>query len=308
MGGMSQAWNGTGPVLVPLAVMLGAGCAAGVVLLAAGLMRRPETSPSSPKRGSGIGRALVFCRRPPVVGSVCAGVLAGALTGWPVAGALAAAGALTLPGLLGPDRAAERRMERMEAVATWTEMLRDTLAAAAGLEQALLATARVAPPAIRREVGILAEQINGGQALADALQQFADAVDDPAADTVVTVLKTASQQAAQIAPLLEALAEAVREQVAMHQRVAAGRTSARTSVRVCCGTTLLLAVGLVTFNRPYLEPFNGAVGQLALATSGGLFAASFAWLRNIAAIREAPRLLTPHTRSVPAAREAVTRS
>ena len=49
----------------------------------------------------------------------------------------------------------------------------------------------------------------------------------------------------------------------------------------------------MVFNRPYLEPFDSPVGQVALAVVGGLFACSFAWLHHIATIREAPRLLAP---------------
>ncbi|WP_326596590.1 type II secretion system F family protein [Streptomyces sp. NBC_01803] len=301
--------NGTESVVealaVPVAVALGAACVGGILLLAAGLRRWPARS--RPTGGS-----ASLARRLPVAwcgrrlgGAVCTGVVTGALTGWPVGGALAAVGAVTLPGLLGPDREAARRMQRMEAIATWTEMLRDTLSAAAGLEQALQATAEVAPPPLRKEVRALAGRIRGGQALPEALEAFAGEVDDAAADTVVTVLRMASQrQAAQLAPLLGSLADAVREQVAMRQRVAAERMSTRTSVRVCCATTFLLAVGLVCFNRPYLEPFNGPVGQLALAVAGGLFAASFAWLHSIAAMREAPRLLADG-RAAPAA-QAVT--
>ena len=94
---------------------------------------------------------------------MAAGVIAGALTGWPVGGLLVAVGVLALPDLLGPDRASAARVERMEAVATWTEMLRDTLSAAAGLEQAVLATAPLAPPALRDPVQALAGRIRSGQ-------------------------------------------------------------------------------------------------------------------------------------------------
>ena len=61
-----------------------------------------------------------------------------------------------LPRVLGRDPEHARRVARIEAVATWTEMLRDTLSAAAGLEQAILATAPLAPVAIRGEITELA--------------------------------------------------------------------------------------------------------------------------------------------------------
>jgi len=50
------------------------------------------------------------------------------------------------PGLLaGRSKGRDELMARVRAIAGWAEMLRDTLAGAAGLEQAIVATAPVAP-------------------------------------------------------------------------------------------------------------------------------------------------------------------
>ncbi|OIK01061.1 type II secretion protein F [Streptomyces sp. MUSC 14] len=229
-----------------------------------------------------------------VVASVTAGAVTGVLTTWPVAAVLTTVAVLTLPGLLGPDRHAARRTERMEALATWTEMLRDTLSAAAGLEQAVLATADIAPAALEREMQELAAAIRSGHPLSTALRAFAEDVDDPLADVVVAALvMAAEQQASHLAPLLGELAESVREQVAMRQRIDAGRASVRTGVRVTVLVTLGMVVGLVVFNRPYLDPFNTLTGQMVLAMVGALFTASFAYLTAIGRIEEPVRLISP---------------
>ncbi|MGP4115009.1 type II secretion system F family protein [Streptomyces sp. 4N509B] len=292
MSGITQL---VGAVAVPLGCVLGAATAVGVLLLAAGTRARPTRPPNQQRRGFGFGfvhRLPKSWRGPRLATAGVSGVVVGMLTGWPVGGFLAAVGVLTLPELLGPDRQAAAGLARMEAVATWTEMLRDTLSAAAGLEQAILATAPLTPPPLRDEVRTLAGRLKAGEPLPSALEGFGRDVDDPAADTVVTVLVMASRrQAARLGPLLGSLAGAVREQVAMRQRIAASRASTRTSVRVCCATTLALAAALVVFNRPYLQPFDSAAGQLALAAAGGLFAASFAWLGSMARIPAPPRLL-----------------
>ncbi|QHA07828.1 type II secretion protein F [Streptomyces broussonetiae] len=229
-----------------------------------------------------------------VVTSVTAGAVAGVLTTWPVAAVLTTVAVLTLPGLLGPDRHTARRTERMEALATWTEMLRDTLSAAAGLEQAVLATADIAPAALERELRELAFAVRSGHPLPAALRAFAEDVDDPLADVVVAALvMAAEQQASHLVPLLGELAESVREQVAMRQRIDAGRASVRTGVRVTVIVTLGMAVGLVVFNRPYLDPFNTLTGQVVLAMVGALFTASFAYLTAIGHIEEPVRLISP---------------
>ncbi|MFI0769226.1 type II secretion system F family protein [Streptomyces sp. NPDC021218] len=240
------------------------------------------------------GRLPVGWNRRRLTVAVVVGVMAGALTGWPVAAVLTTAALLTLPGLLGPDRAAAVRTERLQALALWTEMLRDTLSAAAGLEQAVLTTADIAPTALHRELGILATALRSGQPLPVVLRGFAEEVNDPLADVVVAALVMAAQrQASQLAALLGELADSVREQVAMRQRIDAGRASIRTGVRVTVTVTVGMAVGLTVVNRPYLDPFNTLTGQLVLAVVGALFALSFSWLAAIGRLDEPTRLLGP---------------
>ena len=98
-------------------------------------------------------------------------------------------------------------MARIETVAAWTEMLRDTLSAAAGLEQAIQTTVDTAPTAIRDEVHELSMRIERGDKLPDALAGLADDLSDPTADLVVSALVLASHhQARQLAELLGELA------------------------------------------------------------------------------------------------------
>ncbi|MFE1411350.1 transcriptional regulator [Streptomyces sp. NPDC058746] len=212
-------------------------------------------------------------RRIAVAGA--AAVLGGAVTGWPVAGILTAVAVLGLPQLLGRDKKAAARTEKLEAIAVWAEMLRDTLSAAAGLEQAILATAPVAPPALRTEINALSARIEGDKPLGEALRSLADEIEDPVADMVVAALVMAAErQARQLAALLGQLASATREQVSMRLRIDAGRARVRTSVRVITLTTLGMAVGLIVLNRSYLQPYSTSFGQLMLAVVGALFALS----------------------------------
>ncbi len=222
-----------------------------------------------------------------------AGLLAGVATGWIVGGVLAVGAVWFLPRLVGPDRVHVRRVARIEAVASWTEMLRDTLSAAAGLEQAILATAPLAPAAIRSEVVGLASRLQNGHRLAPALRQLAEELADPTADLVLAALVLAAEhQARQLGELLGSLTETARSQAAMRMRVETGRARTRTSVRVVVATTIAFAVGVVVFNRAYLTAYDSALGQAVLLVIGGLFATGFAWLVRIAAGRATARVLT----------------
>ncbi|MGW5053954.1 type II secretion system F family protein [Actinokineospora sp. NPDC004072] len=222
-----------------------------------------------------------------------AGVATGLLTGWVVGAVLAGLAVWALPRVLGRDPEHARRVARIEAVATWTEMLRDTLSAAAGLEQAVLATAPLAPTAIRGEVGELAAGIANGDRLAPALRRLGERLDDPVGDLVIAaLLLAAEQQTRQLADLLGSLADAARGQASMRMRVEAGRARTRTSVRVIVGTTLTFAVAVVLLNRDYMDAYDSAAGQIVLLGIGALFAGGFAWLHRTARIAQPNRFLS----------------
>jgi Flp pilus assembly protein TadB len=257
-----------------LAALLGAGCAAGVLLVAAGLAGVP--GPQSRHR-----RQLAWSRDTTVRVAGCLAVAAvvGAATRWPVGAVLAGMAAWALPAQLGGDRAQRRATVRTEAVAAWTEMLRDNLGAAAGLEQAILAAALAPPAAIRDEVLTLAGDIRAGTRLPQALATFRGHLADPTGDLVVRALsQAANRQASKLADLLTELADLARKRTAVRLRVAAGRARVRTSARFITATTLAFAVGLVVLNRGYLSAYDSAAGQLVLVLIGGLFAVGFAGL------------------------------
>lgn len=303
-------------ITTPIAVsaLFGLGTAAGLVLITIG-WRTTRTSTKDRRIRQRLTRAFghrKWDRRRVVRLAVAAGagLLAGVVTGWPVATMLTGAAVWFLPGLVGPDRGHTRRVARIEAVASWTEMLRDTLSAAAGLEQAILATAALAPAAIRGEVTALASRLENGQRLAPSLRHLADDLADPTADLVLAALVLAAEhQARQISDLLGSLATTAREQAAMRMRVETGRARTRTSVRVIVATTLAFAAGVVVFNRAYFTAYDTALGQSVLLGIGALFACGFAWLARIAGSGQPHRVLnlnpaqhhsTPHGTEQPA--------
>lgn len=221
-----------------------------------------------------------------------AGLVAGLFTGWPIAAAMTGAGAWFLPALLGRDMTGKAQIARTEAIASWAEMIRDTLSAAAGLEQSILATAVAAPPPIRATVTALAADIRSGTKLADALTAFGEEMADPIADMIVAALLMATRhQARNLAGAMGALADAARDQAALQMRTAADRARTRTSVRVIVGTVLGMAAGLIMLNRPYLSPYDSPVGQMVLAAVAGLFAFALSWLARIAKGKPVRRFL-----------------
>lgn len=244
-----------------------------IVLGARGTDRHPIRRPNSRRRLEGKTLQLAI--------AVGAAVLVGAGTGWPVAALLTAAACWGVPALFVESKSQAQVIAQVEAIAGWAEMLRDTMAGAAGLEQAIGASAPVAPLPIRRQVATLAARLER-ERLAPALRAFADEVADPTCDMVVaSLLLAAEHQASRLGELLGTLAASARDQATMRLRVEAGRARTRTSVKVIVGVTLGLAGFLAVLNHGYLAPYASPLGQLVLLLIGGLFAAAFAWLAKM---------------------------
>jgi hypothetical protein len=214
--------------------------------------------------------------RPGAIG-IGASVVVFALTGWPVLGLLTMIGSVVLPRVLS---GAQRRAatERSEAVARWIEMLRDTMAGAAGLEEAVAVTARRPPPAIRGAVQQFATRLHH-QPLPVALRSFARQVDDPGAELLTAALITAAtNETRDLGRLLSALADATHAQARMRHSIDTGRAQVRSATRLVLAVTLVFIVALLVFSREYLTPYATAEGQLWLALVGVVFFAALALL------------------------------
>lgn len=274
--------------------VLGAGAGIGVVILLAGasgrqLFDRTGTSRwHALVRGPGVRRGAV---------AAAVGLLVLTVTGWPVGGLLAAGAALVAPRLLGERGAREASIARTEAVATWTELIRDSMAAASGLEEAIVATGPIAPAALRREVALLVTRLRHSP-LPDALAAFGDDVRHPSADLVVAALTIAARmEASDLSSLLSRLAESIRGDARMRIRVDVGRARVRTATKVIVGVVAATIVLLAGLNRDYLEPYGTALGQVVLLVVAGIFATG-GWLLTRMAGIDVPDRFSARARTV----------
>lgn len=250
------------------ALLLGGLVGASCVLAVAGL--RPATATPRPRR---------VPLRPAAASAGAAAT--GILTGWPVLAVAVGAAVWWAPRPGAGRRHRQGQLERAEAVATWTETLRDLVGAARGIEGAVLASAPIAPPAIAEPVAALAARLDH-EAAAVVLGDFAAAVDDRTADLVAVVLRQAAEgQVRDVARLLGDLAGVAREEVARRRRDEAERARTRTSVRVVVVTTFVTAGLLVVLNRRYFAVFATGSGQVVLAAILAAAAAALAWLARL---------------------------
>jgi Flp pilus assembly protein TadB len=273
-----------------VAVLFGAAFGLGLWLVVTGARRvpRPPATPPSAvlARAAGGGGPVRLA------GTLAAAAVVLVLTGWPVGAILAGLTVWALPALFSGEKQRAARIARLEAIAAWTELLHATLGGAAGLEQAIVVTAPTAPEPIRAPVLMLAEALRGGTPLPQALRAFADDLADPTADVVIAALLLASRQAAgNLGAALAGLAAAARENVAARRRVEKSRARAATDARLVIATTLVMAVGLVVFNREFLSPYDSVAGQVMLAVIGAMFAIGIRWLHRMSRQAEPARVL-----------------
>src|SRR6266568_802896 len=226
--------------------------------------------------------------------ALAVGVVVAVVTRWPVVVVAAMALVWAWPWLLGSGGTDRAATVRLEALAVWTESLRDTIAAAVGLEQAIPATLGSAHASIRPQLARLCERMAAREPLVSALRKFADDMDDASADLVVAaVMLNAGLRGPGLHGTLSALAAATREELDMRRRVEAGRRGIRHGARIVIGVTLGAVALLATFNRAYLPPYGTPIGQVVLAGVVALFAAGFIWLRRLSTFDLPARFLAP---------------
>ncbi|GAA2012838.1 type II secretion system F family protein [Catenulispora yoronensis] len=271
------------------ALGVGAGIGGGAALLIAAIRGFPAKAEPAARRDAG---DLIRFLSTRAAAATVAGALVLAATRWPTAAV--AAGVLIffwnqLFGGLGAERAA---LARVEALASWTESLRDTIAGAVGLEQAIPATARAAAPAIREHLHTMVDRLRARMPLPQALEYFADDMDDASADLVIAALiLNARLRGPGLREVLGALAQSSREEVDMRQRVMAQRSSTRRSVQIVVAVSVAVVLGLAIFNKSFVEPYGTVTGQLVLVLVIALFAAGFFWLRRLSSIETPARFL-----------------
>jgi len=256
------------------------------------LIERGDDPPSNSRR---TGTSIITTDRVALRlgASAIAAAVVWRVTGWPVAAVAAAIAGMAAPSVQRISATRAESLARTEAVASWIEMLRDTMAGAAGLHEAITTSARVAPQAIREHVNTLAVR-SEHRPLTEALRQFAADLDDPIADSVVAALIiTVENQAGNLGPILTQIATNAREQAAMRIRVEASRSRTYVTVQFIVGVTVVFAAGLIVFARSYLAPFDLPAGQFVLAVILALFGAAAFGLARLGQPAPTARLFDP---------------
>ncbi|MCU7821755.1 type II secretion system F family protein [Kitasatospora sp. DSM 101779] len=291
-----------------LFVLCGLAVAGGLVALVAGLVGTREEKPEA-RPGSGRlhtfwygapgtaspGRART--RQVQAVLATAGGAGAWLFTGIPLTVLLLPLAVFGLPWLYDATRSDTRRIERLEALAEWTQRLADVLLLGVGLNQAIVTSRRTAPPALETQIGDLAARLQSRWRPEDALRAFGDELADATADKVLAaLLLRAGDSGPGLARALADIAESVREEVRQRRAIEADRAKHRTTVRWLVGI-ILVVIAAGALNPRYTAPYASVTGQVVLAVVAAAFVGVIAWMRSLAAHSPLPRLIEPDRRS-----------
>lgn len=190
------------------------------------------------------------------------------------------------------DHRGPGELQRVEALATWTEQLRDVLMAGDQPIGAIQATVATCPEPVRPQVRALASRL-GRQPEQVVLRQFADDLDDPTADLIAAGLLVALTKGGRAERVLSSLAQQARHQAERRKLLEAEREPARREVWWVTGLmTAQLVGGLVFARSSYLAPYRTLGGQVVLCALLGAFLALIVYVQRLSRFTRPARFLS----------------
>ena len=200
---------------------------------------------------------------------VAAVIAATAITRWWAIPMLAGVGFVFFAGRLGPAQSDDGVVVG-EAIASWSERVRDAIRAGAGLPAAIDASARTAPPPLAHAVRVLSATVTT-EGVAEGLARFCAEVDHRACDTIAIALVVADRRGGgELTRVLDAQISSVRHEIALYREEDAQRTRFRTGVRIVLGAFGSSALGFRLFAPEFFAPYQRPAGQVALLIIGSI--------------------------------------
>jgi len=216
-----------------------------------------------------------------ILGAAGGAIALFALSGWPVLAVFGGIGGWFAITLKNAKRERRAGIERVDAIATWVETIRDNISGAAGLQQALRNSGAHAPEPIRNEVRDLVLRLQH-EALVPSLRKFAADVAHPTSDMAVgCLILAASRSAGSLASVLANTAQAARDSAAMMRQIEAGRVASQSQAKMVGGISGAMTLYMIVSRREFVAPYDSLVGQIALTIMCAAVAGSVVMLHRL---------------------------
>ena len=213
-----------------------------------------------------------------------------------VFGVIVGAGVVLWPMVVGGGKAERAALAKLEALAHWTEALRDLAQKGSGLESVIPRTVDTASDVLVGPLRLMSRRLSVKVPLPEALSLFADEVDDASADTVVAALAlSARQRRGRLSDVLSTLSEALRDELEQRTKVMRERNVIRREAAQVAVLTGVLVTGASLFAPPSLPVDDDGAAQILPLLLAIAFVVVFSRVRKLAEPEPQPRFLSSAT-------------
>jgi tight adherence protein B len=250
----------------PTGALIGLTIAAGVLMIITGF-QQTEPRPVAPKPKRTIRPDID--RRILVTGIVCALVITAA-TDWWAAGIVLVGASVLVPLMLNERHGQVTDRERLSALASWVESVRDLLAAASGIEEAIVRSADTLPPEslIRVPVWQL-KATTEALGLREGLRRFGEELADPIGDYIAASLLVASERpSGAVHGQLSEAASNGRASVALREQVEASRARMWTTASTIVVISVVMVGFVIGTQQTYAAWYATGTGQTVFLICG----------------------------------------
>lgn len=197
------------------------------------------------------------------------------------------------PLVTGGGKAERAELAKLEALAQWTESLRDLAQKGAGLESVIPKTIASASGVLEHSLRQLSARLAVRVPLPQALSLFADDVDHAGADLVVGALAlSARQRRGQLSRVLAVLATSLRDELEQRTKIMRERNGVRREAAQVAGLSAILVLGSSMFSPQSVSDGHTVAAQLLPVALAAGFLLVFARVRKLAQPPVEPRFLS----------------
>ncbi len=274
-----------------IGALIGISFGVGLLLLLEGFRRqpvvdRPRIAPRTRSLPDGVSTNSV-------IAAVAAFVIISALTKWWAAALIVAAAVVLLP-MMSAERASQVvERNRLAALASWVEAVRDLLAAASGIEEAIGKSADTLPidSPIREPIWRL-RTTTEALGLREGLRRFGEQVADPIGDYIAaTLLVAAERPSSAVHGQLSEAAQNARESVSVRERIEASRGRMWTASSTIGVISIVMVVFVIGTQPTYAAWYATGSGQLILGGCGLVQLVGMWWMARLGRPRPGHRVV-----------------
>lgn len=279
--------------LISLGIALATATAlAGLLLIAYGIYGRDAGNPKPRRRRRSWRTVMAPGRGRTAALAAVAGIVVWALSGWPVAGIVAALAVPGLPYFFTAGRDARRTIGVLQGLEEWVRRLADAMSAGTMPIQTIAVTAVHAPAAIKPAVTQLSAGLTEPRSdRRQVLARFADTIADPLGDMVVIALSIAIDSPSPKVPdMMRTLAAQLADDVAARRTIETDRAEPRSEARTIVAVQIAFVVAVAAFTS-YADAYSTPLGQLVLAMLAAITVGALVMIRRLSRTPGPPRLL-----------------